>query len=270
MKTIWIALLLSLAAATAWGGARFDHAAHDANVDAGVCTPCHTPEDASIVPDKSRCKECHDEAFVATVEIPGQATHGPTWTLNHGPDAKAPGADCASCHGPEVCADCHNAGFADEEAAGMASAHRSDFHVTHPLLARADPKRCEACHDNGFCLDCHATFNPADLAFSSHRRGWSDLTVGDSGPAHSAFQPSQCQTCHIDSVLPAHEWSSSHSREARKNLATCQACHPEGDICLNCHSARTGLGINPHPADWNDIANRLKSASDGKTCRKCH
>jgi hypothetical protein len=27
---------------------------------------------------------------------------------------------------------------------------------------------------------------------------------------------------------------------------------------------------NPHPRDWDDIKNRLKRASDAKTCRKCH
>ena len=41
-------------------------------------------------------------------------------------------------------------------------------------------------------------------------------------------------------------------------------------ICLTCHSARTGLLVNPHPKDWGDIKNRLKNASNGKTCRKCH
>jgi hypothetical protein len=71
-------------------------------------------------------------------------------------------------------------------------------------------------------------------------------------------------------VLPTHEWYPNHAREARKNLATCQACHPEGDVCLTCHSARTGLRVNPHPRDWDDIKDRLRDASDNRTCRKCH
>ena len=50
----------------------------------------------------------------------------------------------------------------------------------------------------------------------------------------------------------------------------CQACHPEGDVCLTCHSARTGLRFNPHPKDWDDMKDRIRDASDGRTCRKCH
>jgi hypothetical protein len=54
-------------------------------------------------------------------------------------------------------------------------------------------------------------------------------------------------------------------------LATCQTCHPEGDVCLRCHSAKGGVvGFNPHGKDWDDRKNRLNDASNGKTCRKCH
>lgn len=270
MKTIRIVILLAAAAATAqavWAAPQFDHLKHKENTGS-ACTPCHQPGDASVVPDLGRCKECHKEGYAA--ELPGQETHGPAWVLRHGLPVKQKLYNCEACHEADFCSDCHHAGFADEEAARTVSVHRSDFHVTHPIAARADARQCEACHDKDFCVDCHETFNPADLAFSSHRRGWSDLRTSPSGPIHASFTDSQCATCHPDSVLPAHQWSANHAREARKNLATCQACHPDGDVCLHCHSARTGLMVNPHPEDWDDIKDRLKAASNGKTCRKCH
>ena len=171
-----------------------------------------------------------------------------------------------------MCLECHKAGFADEQGEfsnSLANVHRSDFHVSHPIAARTDPQLCTSCHENDYCVDCHNAFAPADLAVQSHRRGFRDGTLN---PLHEGYSDFQCAGCHPSgSVLPSSSgWSHTHAREARKNLATCQACHPEGDICLRCHSARNGLMINPHPKDWGDISGTLRRASDARTCRKCH
>ncbi|MGA1844554.1 MAG: cytochrome C, partial [bacterium] len=80
----------------------------------------------------------------------------------------------------------------------------------------------------------------------------------------------QCQTCHPNSVLPAHRWSSEHAKEARRDLHLCRNCHEDADVCIKCHSARTGLRINPHPRDWHTIKGNLRRAADGRTCRMCH
>jgi len=251
--------------------AEFDHAAHLSYVADSPCSACHAEGAGSIVPETKVCLECHEQAFVDAVELPGTKTHGPVWALNHRPAAKGDTYDCAACHEQDFCLECHKSGFADEQGAfsnSMANVHLDDFQVSHPIAARTDPQLCSSCHENRYCVDCHDDFAPADLAIMSHRRGWSDLTV--SGAPHSTYNESQCQICHPDSVLPSHAWTSSHAREARKNLATCQACHPEGNVCLKCHSARTGLRVNPHPDDWDDIKGRLDRASDSRTCRKCH
>ncbi len=248
----------------------FDHATHNSYLEDSDCTACHLAAAQSIVPDTGTCLECHDQAFVDQVSLPGLKTHGPTWSLNHRPFAKGNSYDCYACHQQVDCLECHKSGFADEQGDfgnAMLNVHRSDFQVSHPIAARTDPQLCSSCHEPKFCSDCHNDFAPADLALLSHRRGFTDGTLDGN---HAGFDDSQCQTCHPDSVLPTHQWSSSHAREARKNLVTCQACHPEGDICLKCHSAKSGLGINPHPRDWDDFKNRLDRASDGRTCRKCH
>lgn len=266
-----------------WGGTafavQFDHAAHLDYVG-GDCMSCHMEDAETIVPDRDICAGCHDEDFVAEVTFPGTKTHDVTWALQHGPAARGEFYDCAACHQQSYCLECHKSGFADEQGSfsnSMLNVHRSDFHVTHPIAARTDQQLCASCHENQFCVECHNQFDDTDLAIVSHRLGFSNIRVGSSGPAHATFTDSQCVTCHKDPniteykpLLFTDQWHSEHAREARKNLATCQACHPEGDICLKCHSARSGLRVNPHPEDWGDIDDRLLDASDGRTCRKCH
>ncbi|PLY06936.1 MAG: cytochrome C [Desulfuromonas sp.] len=249
----------------------FNHAEHNDYVDGAACDTCHLEGDASIAPDLKVCLECHEQDFVDGVELPALDSHGPTWAFGHRVAAKSDAMDCGSCHQQDYCLECHKAGSADEMASfsnSLANVHRSDFSVSHPIAARTDPQLCNSCHENDYCVECHNTFAPADLAIDSHRRGWSDISV--SAASHENFTEDQCISCHVDSVLPAHEWSTKHAREARKNIATCQACHPEGDICLTCHSARSGLMINPHPEDWSDISETMSKASGGRTCRMCH
>lgn len=262
------ALFLAMPAAAE----RFDHDEHVQDYADG-CQDCHKVDDLDIVPDDEACLACHDEDEVEEAERGGVATHGPLWAFNHRASAKVDAIDCAACHDQAFCTECHKAGFADEQgdfANNMDNIHRSEFLVTHPIAARTDQQLCTGCHENQFCVDCHEDFLPEDLAIESHRKGWSRLPLGPSGQVHEVYDDTQCEGCHPDSVLPSHVWSDNHAREARKNLASCQSCHPEGDICLTCHSAVTGLGINPHPKDWDDISGRLKRASGGKTCRKCH
>lgn len=253
------------------GAEEFNHKQHEQYLEGSPCITCHIEGAASIVPATEVCLECHDAELVEQVTFTGLKSHDTTWSLNHRVAAKSSAMDCSSCHQQDDCLECHKSGFADEMGSpgnSMTNIHRSDFSVTHPLAARTDPQRCAACHENRFCVDCHDAFNPADLSTQSHRRSFSNLP--GSGIAHENFADSQCQTCHPDSVLPSHQWSRSHAREARKNLVTCQACHPEGQVCLKCHSARSGLGINPHPKSWDDMDGRLSRAGNRRTCRQCH
>lgn len=267
-------LLIIMAASFIWItpvlAADFNHATHLTYIDKAECATCHDEGAEAIKPEEKVCLECHDQAFVDAVKFPGMKTHGPTWALEHRAAAKGSAIDCSVCHQQDFCLECHKAGFADEmgnPGNSMINVHRSDFQVSHPIAARTNPQLCNSCHEKNFCIECHEQFAPEDLAIESHRKGFTNGTLGG---LHASFTDSQCQSCHPDSVLPAHEWSKKHSREARKNLATCQACHPDGDICIQCHSARSGLGVNPHPRDWDKIDGRLNRASGGKTCQKCH
>jgi hypothetical protein len=217
------------------------------------------------------CNECH---VINNVE----PNHGAFWINEHRYYREKLPSNCNDCHQQSFCSDCHYGGGIDRDlhvsqsiADYMPKTHRTDWKEIHPIKALDDPRNCFRCHDERrFCAECHSKFNPNDLRFISHRRGWSDLEVKKGGPRHSVFNTAQCRTCHPNSVLPVHQWSSSHAREARQNLATCQTCHADGDVCLKCHSAMTGLKVNPHPKNWRSIAGRLGSASSNVTCIKCH
>lgn len=275
-RNVFFSLLLVAASASlAWGADIFSMPNHLRYYAPNVpCTICHKPGAKSIVPPKTVCLYCHQKSFVKGVILPATLTHGPTWPLNHREVAKNQTRTfhCASCHQQAFCLQCHEEGFADEFGKfsnNMINVHLGDFLVTHPIMARTDPQLCSSCHESAFCSNCHSEFRQDQLAGVSHRRTWDNLAVGDQ--THADFTTSECQECHQPgSVLPAHEWADGHAREARKNLVTCQACHPEGQVCLKCHSARSGLMIDPHPSNWDDIKDRLNDASNGRTCRMCH
>lgn len=263
------------AAATSW--ATEGKFTHDAHVErAGACGVCHLPGALEITPDKAVCKNCHKQDMMVAGYADQQQleTHGAFWFREHKKIARQgetsdARTQCTKCHEQAYCRDCHRESFREE--ADSARVHRSDYLVTHPIMARRNPNTCVSCHEKGMCDTCHSRFNKADLRFSSHHRTWSELgPAGETGPRHSEFTPAQCGACHPDGVLPTHEWSAKHGREARRNVQLCQSCHEDADVCIRCHSSRTGLRVNPHPKGWSDVSDNFRRASDGRTCKKCH
>jgi hypothetical protein len=278
-KTILIILLLAAWGTMAWAGIRFDHGAHlEEYIPGTPCETCHLPGAPSIVPDKKVCLECHDQALVEETGLSGTRTHGPVWPLNHRSEAKNKAINCAACHQQDFCLECHKSGFADEQGEfgnNMINVHRSDFHITHPIPSRTDPQLCSSCHESRFCSDCHSTFrNRVGRASGpSHRRTFDLGLNGDFAAIHAGFDETvNCDACHLQgSVAPSfHDWSVQHAREARRNLTTCQTCHADGETCVTCHSARVGMGFNPHGRNWKDRQDRLNDASNGRTCKRCH
>jgi hypothetical protein len=281
-KTILYMLLLLAGASLSWAERRFDHRVHVEEYAAGMdCTTCHLPGATSIVPDKSVCLDCHEQDIPDATRLGATKTHGPVWALNHRSEAKlGAGLDCAACHQQDFCLECHKSGFADEQGFfgnNMINVHTSDFHVSHPIAARTNPQLCSSCHEPSFCSDCHTDFRAGRASGPSHRRTFNLGLNGNFETIHAGMtidhaNSSFCDQCHLQgSVAPSfHDWSQGHAREARKNLVTCQACHPSGDVCLTCHSAASGIGFNPHGKGWSGRAGRLNDASNGRTCRMCH
>lgn len=275
-------LALSFAFVPSRASARefFPHEAHIKYYIYDVtCDMCHVAGAKTIIPDKKVCLQCHQDGFPEKVRFVSPRTHGPTWALTHGSEAKSGVFDCAGCHEQAFCLECHRVGPADEMGRlgnNMINVHRSDFFVTHPISARTDQRLCVTCHETRFCYDCHSEFRSqiGQPGSPSHRRVFDLGLDGNIDKIHAGFDGSiPCDTCHLQgSVAPdLHTWSVGHGREARRSLVTCQTCHPEGEICLKCHSAKSGVvGFNPHGKGWKDRMGRLNDASNGKTCKKCH
>jgi hypothetical protein len=231
----------------------------------------HRPYRDAKIPE---CNDCHAGSSVPPNHVAG-------WNSEHRLFSVRPDANCADCHEEAFCQDCHYGGgvYANSDLNRptakrtpdfMPRYHRSSFLEVHPIYSFDNPASCQRCHPTQFCQECHARFRPEDLAIVSHRRSFSDLQLKPGGQVHGNLPPATCQTCHPNSVLPKHEWTSQHAREARRNLMACQTCHPDGQTCLKCHSARTGLRVNPHPDNWGSINGNLNRAAGQRTCAKCH
>lgn len=188
----------------------------------------------------AECNECHKSEGIAP-------NHDSDFVRSHRIMAGKVGSNCAQCHDQAWCLDCHQGGGINSDLTlsnfgrdYKPKSHRSDFVNLHPISARNNPQTCYRCHDQKYCNACHSRFPKGSMRIKSHL---------PSGAGQSFI------------------WNGEHASEARRNLQSCQSCHPEGDVCLSCHSARSGGMINPHPRSFK--GGNIRSRSD-KTCRVCH
>ncbi len=188
----------------------------------------------------TECNSCHKGEGIAP-------NHTVDFVRNHPVLAGKAGSNCTECHEQKWCLDCHQGGSGDDLSKGSSGrdskpkSHRSDFVSLHPLKALDNPQQCYRCHEaKSFCNSCHDRFPKGSLRIKSH------LMLGANG-----------QTTN---------WSvGEHASEARRNLQSCQTCHPEGDVCISCHSSGK---TRPHPRNWK--SGNMKDRSNGKVCQKCH
>lgn len=271
------ALALGLLLPAAARAERFSHPFHQEQ-GAGECRQCHLPGAVSIIPPVSVCLSCHKAKELEDTPLGPTKTHTAFWTRQHGGESAAPGAQCRSCHASSFCVNCHAGGEIGVDLrrqAGKTSisprAHSAGFRVLHPLKAEGNGKKaCLQCHKQDFCADCHErSVPPAKSASSSHRKSWLQIEAGMGGPVHRAFVPEQCPSCHPGGLLSTREWGAGHAQEARQNLSSCRGCHPQGEVCSPCHSAKSGLKVSPHPANWRRIQKKFRTESP-QVCEKCH
>jgi hypothetical protein len=177
------------------------------------------------------------------------ANHGDFFVKEHRLLAQKAGNNCADCHQQSFCLDCHKGGGIEPDLKKslstkgeyMPKTHRSDFISIHSIKAMDNRQNCYRCHESSFCQDCHTKIrNKGSMKIKSHR------------PAGTS---------------QIYNWNSDHASEARRNLQSCESCHPDADVCIQCHSSGK---VNPHPRNWKSIMNKYKDDSKGRTCRKCH
>ncbi|MDD2852460.1 MAG: cytochrome C [Desulfuromonadaceae bacterium] len=188
----------------------------------------------------SECNSCHKSEGVAP-------NHDADFIRGHRVLASKAGNNCSECHDQKWCLDCHKGGGSGDDLTKgnfgrdyKPKSHRSDFMSIHPIKAQGNPQQCYRCHDaQAFCNSCHSRFPTGNMRIKSHLMGQVGGTVS---------------------------WAvGEHATEARRNLQSCQSCHPEGDVCVQCHSSGKA---RPHPRSWK--AGNIKNRTDEKMCRKCH
>ncbi len=168
------------------------------------------------------CRECHRASGVMNWH------QGPNFLREHRVIAERATNNCLDCHQVSYCLDCHNGGNVETDVRkslsrrgeSMPTTHAPDFISTHSIRSRDDPASCTRCHDPKFCSDCHARWSAkSGLPFGVKRHGPTFVSSGVPDPA----------------------WVSQHRLEAKRNLKSCEACHPSKADCSNfaCHP---GLG----------------------------
>jgi len=251
-----------------------DHGA-SANAGSATCSTCHA---------EASCRTCHGAAAIPAIDALTTPEEGPTgvvvartrppghlpdFATRHGAAAASDLPRCASCHVENECAACHespgNGAPAPEDVredavtpgAGLFSHlepepfatpaddlrpgyHPENFILRHGADAFAVQTNCSDCHSiEVFCRECH----------SSNGMGV-DVNGGAGGAFHDA-QPN---------------WLFEHGRAARQGLEECATCHQQTS-CLRCHSARSGLRINPHGPGFDPTRVSERSTM---ACAVCH
>jgi hypothetical protein len=117
---------------------RRDHA-EAAGRTAERCATCHTQMSGN---PRQACDECHQRMLPADHRITFRE-------LDHGPEAVADRARCATCHVVEFCTACHS-------QRPRSHGFQSSFFREHGRLARLNPRACITCHGDSFCQGCHS------------------------------------------------------------------------------------------------------------------
>jgi mono/diheme cytochrome c family protein len=190
------------------------------------------------------CAECHQGSGIPP-------NHGGGWLKEHKVLASRINRNCFDCHDQGTCQDCHKGGGISSKSSDSQwkrdvkpETHRTDWVSIHPIQASSNPQNCSRCHEPQFCASCHGRMDVSSLTIRDHAKsGGTQAYIGAFPDLHAA--------------------------EARRNLASCQACHPDGNVCMKCHSAKIGaIHVNPHPKNFK--ADRIGSRSNNRSCVACH
>ena len=232
---------------------RLDEPGHPVPVSDGhaSCLSCH--EHAQHYADAS-CTTCHTDLSRYPLQPVSQVSHQGDFLRRHGAVARANGQSCAACHAEQnFCLDCHAKTAMVKVESKLPDRpdrnfiHRNDFLGRHSVEARSDPASCQRCHATGATSSCETCHQREHVAAGSsnarnpHPPGWGL-------PGSGSF----------------------HGDAARRDIASCAACHDQGDQsnCVQCHKVG-GIGGDPHPGSFRTRHTLGEANSDGR-CAACH
>ncbi len=258
-------------------GLKMDHSAHIERVEED-CGVCHASvartgllERSSVSMDtclgchehkaqfsEARCDTCHEDLRRYALRPTSAFSHEGNFLQAHGRAARSATSSCATCHDQNFCTDCHastvgtRVELRQPERMDRWFIHGGDFLARHSLEARANATSCQQCHGASSCSSCH------------REQG---LTPGlsSAGGAHA--------TSSLDPHPPGFNEPGSaqfHGPAARRDIASCAACHDQGaqSNCVECHRVG-GIGGDPHPPGWSLRHGRDEINRNGM-CLACH
>lgn len=210
-----------------------------------TCLNCHEHRDQF---DKGECLGCHEMSDLRELKPASFLPHDNAWFRRHGAAARGNEAQCEMCHAQTKCDSCHDSskrlGPAQvaPEMIDRTFAHRFDYISRHAMESRSQPGSCFTCHVRSECNACHASrgVSPSvEGAQNPHPPGWASGLV-----------------------------SNTHGPAARRDIASCAACHDQGAAsnCVRCHKVG-GIGGTPHPPGWRSTAS---GSTREAACAPCH
>ena len=211
------------------------------------CLNCHEHKEAY---NEGRCGDCHRDLKRYRLEPITTFSHQGNFVAQHSRAARASADACAQCHDQSFCTDCHAKTVSTRieikfpEQVESRFIHRDDFVGRHMIEAQADEASCRRCHGVSFCDDCHRANNLTPFGTNPrdpHPMGWSF-------PGSANF----------------------HGPAARRDIASCAACHDQGarSICIDCHRVG-GIGGNPHPPGFT-ARHPESEIAHNSMCANCH
>ncbi|MCJ7630512.1 MAG: hypothetical protein MUO50_19230 [Longimicrobiales bacterium] len=269
-----------------------------------TCLGCHAPDVKNHL-EAEQCDFCHvpvvesrlDQSRISKFPMPGSHQAG-DFSVSHGALAAERAVNCATCHDRPSCTTCHGGATHLPDAVlempnprpdgpagvqitreGGSGFHPQNFALTHSAAASTGQMSCTTCHAESSCLACHdglgsPSFHPLNFMASHGPEAYGRVSDCTSCHNSEAF----CRECHLgsgiqggsDLVSPFHDgqalWILSHPQAARQDLESCVTCHQQND-CMRCHSATSGLRMNPHGPDFD--ASSMGSRNKAM-CALCH
>ncbi|GEM_PF-1214301 len=230
--------------------------------DPKSCLACHDHYDS--------CNECHQAKWAHDKNTNKWDEHGKFFNVDK--PGQRTNASCAACHTVDYCnnGECHKT---------MVDDHAKGWSYTHPMVAKKENQKCRDCHTHSFCITCHQKkiYRYHDSTWGvSHQTSIQRLSKDKSkalkescGNCHAT---EFCQKCHVrdSKKFKYHDradWRTNHTKQAKKEEASCIACHGNmkfSPLCQSCH----GYAL-PHPEEVlkNHGPILRKNPSE---CTKCH
>jgi hypothetical protein len=255
------------------------------------CMSCHAHGASAHLADDNVCATCHrtltsavaltDARVAAFLKPPSHARAD--FVSAHGAAARAPAANCATCHARESCQRCHVDGAraptirslgSDARVARLevgrapvyptpADHHASQFALLHAKSARADPARCAVCHARASCETCHTGDGARDFLRSipdARQATAPGVQLRWATPATLSTGP------HNVSVHPP-GFARAHGTMAASGELQCASCHAQR-FCSDCHGGER-VTRRYHPNDF--VSTHAPQAYGRETdCSSCH